>query len=386
MAAASFGACVDASSQRHGTTSSGGGFDKGALAQNLGEQIYQTYVSFAAAADALAAATQSYAASLSSSDRDAVRQAWRDAMLIWQRAEVMQVGPAGAMGKIGAGEDRRDQIYSFPMVNPCRVDQELVEGQYADSEAFAVEQVNVRGLDALEYLLFHEGAGNDCQPQVNINANGTWNAILGELEQRRADYSVTVAALVSLEAKALRDRWTATNGDFVSELTTPSDTYPTDQDVLNAIGVAMHYLDTETKDLKLAVPSGLTDCVENVCPTKLEHRFAGFSKQAVIANLEGFRTLFLGGPPEKAVALGFDDLLIAIGQSAVAEEMAEAIQSALNAAATIDEDTLGQALASDPDSVRDLHAAVKQITDVLKSDFITMLDFEPPNAAAGDND
>lgn len=401
LALGSMHACVESSTTRHtgssqsgagpsgvGPSSSstgGGSFDKSEMLNNLGAQIAGTCASFATAADALAAATQSYATSLSTADRDAARQAWRDAMDVWQRVEIMQVGPAGVKSAVLGGEDIRDEIYSWPLVNRCRVDQELVDGTYSDASAFATKLINVRGLDALEYLLFNDAATNACTAQSSINTSGSWNA-LTDLAQRRADYAHTAAVLVAQQAAALDERWRATGGNFIAELQAPSGTYADEQQVLNALSDAMFYLDTRTKDVKLAIPSGLSDCAADVCPEALESTFAGYSKQQIVGNLQGFQILFLGGAPAELDALGFQDLLVALGQNDLADRMRLDIEGALAVAEAIEEADLTAALATDPESVRDLYFAVKKITDVLKSDFVTVLDLNLPKTAEGDND
>jgi uncharacterized protein len=47
---------------------------------------------------------------------------------------------------------------------------------------------------------------------------------------------------------------------------------------------------------------------------------------------------------------------------------------------------LAAALDQDPASVEALYFALKDVADLLKSDFITTLDLELPQAVEGDND
>ena len=101
---------------------------------------------FSQAASVLEEAAREYSAERSDERKLAVQNAWQDAMNLWQELEVMQVGPAGAMDTTIGGEDLRDEIYSWPLVNRCRVDQELVEAAYRDVDAFAAENVNCAGL------------------------------------------------------------------------------------------------------------------------------------------------------------------------------------------------------------------------------------------------
>ncbi len=104
---------------------------------------------------------------LEGDDLEAKRSAFVSAMDTWQRAEVMNVGPAGMAGRVAGGEDLRDQIYSWPLSNACAVDQELVAMSYESAETLRDQPVNRRGLDALEYLLFVEGFDNACDPNLS---------------------------------------------------------------------------------------------------------------------------------------------------------------------------------------------------------------------------
>jgi predicted lipoprotein len=390
-------ACVQSSSKSHGPTSSSSdgatssgttvpGFDKRALLVSLGEGvIVPAYRDFAAAAATLEQAATAHAASGGSAEKQALEAAWRTALSAWQRAELMQLGPAGAADTTAGGQDLRDAIYSWPLSNACAIDGKLVDESYADAGSFANQLVNVRGLDAMDYLVFYTSASNSCPPQNAINMSGSWTAIVGQLGQRRADYALTAAKLVNAAALQLRDAWEPSSGNFVAELTQPGGLYANDHAALNAVSDAMFYLDATTKDMKVAEPAGLSMCATQTCPASLESRYAGFSKQAIRENLVGFQLLFLGGAPGND-GLGFDDWLVAAGQSALADEMGSAITAALAAVDAIEEDDLATALSADLASVRALHPAIKAITDPLKSDFISVLDLDLPSSAATDND
>lgn len=358
-----------------------------AVLANLGEDvILATYVDFEAKADALETAANTYAGSLEDADRQATQRAWDEAMQVWQRAEMFQLGPAGLMGAVVGGEDLRDQIYSWPITNACRVDQEIVEQNYTDADAFASEPVNVRGLDALEYLLFYDGADNACAPNSSINTDGSWSALdATELETRRAEYAHTLAIDLARRAESLRQKWDAQGGDFLGALSTAgaeSETYATSQEGLNAVSDAMFYLDKEVKDMKLAHPAGLVDCVEDVCPEDRESLWASRSLDNVRQNLIGFQQLYTGGEGD---ALGFDDLLRGMGANQLADDMDARINNALAAIDAV-EGTMVEALASNPQSIIDVFDAVKAITDLFKSQFFDVLDLEVPQRGEGDND
>src|SRR5690606_28612400 len=124
----------------------------------------------------------------------AAQAAWKELISLWQRAELMQVGPTAPLQYYPeSGEDLRDEIYSWPFGNPCRVDQQLVEAGYADLSLLREAGPNSYGLDALEYLLFHVEDSNSCSALASINEEGTWDELVAaeELAAARAAYALS---------------------------------------------------------------------------------------------------------------------------------------------------------------------------------------------------
>ncbi|MCB9630973.1 MAG: imelysin family protein [Sandaracinus sp.] len=351
----------------------------------LGEEVVvEGYRNFVEEARRLRDLTQAWVSSGADADREAAAASWDRAMGLWQQAELTLVGPAGAMGTTPGGEDRRDAIYSWPIVNRCRVDQELVEQAYADVDAFAAEAVNVRGLDTLEYLLFHTGEDNGCAPNASINLDGTWAPIVAELPARRAAYASTAATLVVRDAEALLARW---DEGFLAELQTAgagSTVYPTAQEALNALSDALFYLDKEAKDMKLADPMGLSmACTATICPELRESRYAARSIPNVADNLRGFRLVFAGA--NGGMGRGFDDLLASVGAEALAAQAITLIDEAIAIADALEGD-VPELLAADANALQPLYDAIKAITDLLKTQILGTLDLELPDRAEGDND
>lgn len=357
----------------------------GELAENV---ILPTYRDFETEAVALEAAVAAYALSLDVMDRDAARLAYRDAMNVWQRAEVMQVGPALPVGNAG-GEGYRDEIYSWDLTSYCRIDQETVSGDYADVDVFAMEVVNARGLDALEYLLFNESDVSLCGPAIDIISSGAWDMLVmsGTVEQSRADYSHTLATLVRREAEALRDAWEPSGGDYGAEFSTAGMggvVYRTSVDALNAVSDAFFYVDTRTKDEKVATPAGiqcdLEPCV--VDPGLVEMPYSNHSLAAVRANLEGFQELFLGG-----VGSGVADL-VETADVAGTDLAARVETASAGALVAVDAVTppLADAVVNDAPAVQTAYDAIKAVTDLMKLELVQILELQLPQGAQGDSD
>lgn len=359
------------------------GFDRKAVLAGVADNaILPIYERVVTAAVGLESATAAYAADpTSTTARDEARAAWRDVMAMWQQAEVFQVGPAGQSSKVIDGRNLRDEIYSWPTSNTCRVDQEIVANGFEAPSYFDGKLVNSYGLDAIEYLLFYDSPENTCSPVLGINSEGQWDAIAGEVDARRAALARVMATKVVADATQLRDAW-ATDG-FADAFARPGDDdspYRSEREALNDLFAAMFYLELTTKDKKLATPLGLhPDCTTEVCPETLEFRFADFSRAAVHANLQGFLAGLTAGE-----GVGFDDYLRASNAGDLADQMVADAEAAIAAAAG--DPDLRTMLQSNPNEAMPIHAAVKKVTDELKSRFVSVLNLDVPQEGAGDND
>lgn len=301
------------------------------------------------------------------------RAAWRAAMLTWQEAEVMQIGPAAPALTAVGGQDVRDAIYSWPTTNPCRVDQETVEAVWDEPDWFTVNLVNSYGLDALEHLL-HAGPENVCPGQIDINANGTWDALgPAGVEANRAAFTAALADDLIRRTDALIAAWEG--GSFA--LTT--DVFDSEQEALNAVYDGLFYIEKPMKDRKLAEPAGLGACTTD-CLDLVELKASGLSTEAVRSNLRGFRLLFTGGD-----GFGMDELLRQNGHGDLADQVLAATERALQEAEALGA-PLDEAMIADPASGQRLHDAVKELTDLVKGDLAVVLALQVPAEASGDND
>ncbi|MBZ4419038.1 imelysin family protein [Myxococcus sp. RHSTA-1-4] len=349
--------------------------------------VQQTAREFLTSATALETAVAAWAAQPDATTRDAARAAFHDAMDRWQVAEVMQLGPA-APRSLPGGAEIRDNIYSWPLVSRCAIEEQIVSKGY-ESSSFPTTLVSRRGLYALEYLLFHEGSDTACQSTSPIVSQGTWAALSQEeREARKRAYAAVVATDVRSRAAQLMDAWDPDKGGFSRTLETAGSgnaVYPTSQVALNSVSDALFYLEREVKDMKLARPLGLRDCSTATCPEYLESPFARRAKANVRANLVGFRRIAQGcGAGFDGV--GFDDLLEASGAKTIAAKLREKMVAAEAGIEAVPGADLEAPLAQNKESVRALYEAVKGVTDVLKTELVTVLDLELPQSVEGDND
>lgn len=364
-------------------TCSNNSVDRGSLLQGMARCTMQANDQFQVAAGALVSATGAYASAATESNRAAARAAWEGAIDAWQRAEMHRYGPAGSFDA-PAGQGLREQIYSWPDLNRCLIEQRIVSRGY-EGDAFAQLPTSARGLAAIEYLLFVQGAENACAPGEPINSTGAWAALgADEIDRRRAAYARAAAVDVLARADALRAAW-APNG-FEAQLVTAgsgSAVFTTQQRAFNAIADAVLHLDTDTKDLRLGRPLGVSNCATPTCPEALESPWANRGIAHLRNNMVGARMLLEGCAAGSQ--LGFDDRLDGAGASALSARMRTLLAAIDTAIAAVPGGDLRAALASDPASVRRVFDAVKGLTDFLKGEFSTVLQISSARVG-GDND
>ena len=353
-----------------------------ALGTNVMLPSYRTLQTRATALDT---AIATFVASGLLADRTAAQAAYRLLMESMMEVELMTAGPLGAATLTPGGQDLFDEMYSWSVVplSLCGVDRFLAGATYQDATVLGAEPLNIRGLGAIDYLLFVDTTANACGAAAEINTNGTWAALAADpaaLDVRRAQMARVLSTQVKAHADALVAAW---DPAFLQELTAPMRAgalYRSAQEGLNALADGLFVLDQITKDMRIGRPAGLSECTTATCPETLESLYAGDNKERILHNLIGYRLMITGGD-----GLGFDDLLVDVGASAFATDMLAHIDAAIAAVGNVD-GTLAEALVSDLDDVRALHAAVQLCTTDLKTTFLATLSLDPPNRAGSDND
>lgn len=341
---------------------------------------------FEAKAQALKVAARAHVADASPAQSAQTKDAWREAAASFQLLELHRLGPLARAAEPG-GKGLRDELSAWPLVNRCMVDEQLVATSYL-APTFSTSVVSARGVGVVEYLLFAAGTGNACTSVSTINASGSWAALSPSiLAGRRIAYAAASADVIAERALELLAAWDPARGNFHRELSLAgngSAVYAREQDGLNAISNALFYLDVEVKDLKVGRPVGLVDCFTATCPEALEAPYARASLSHLRQNLLGFRKVFQGCADDGS-GFGFDDWLRAAGAGGVADRMFVALATAEATAASL-EPSMEDVLGADAKRVVQLHTDIKALTDLLKTEFVTVLNLELPKSSEGDND
>ena len=364
-----------------------GGFDKSALLRAFGQCALDTYRDFETGAVELDASAARAVTEGTPAASDAARESWRKSIDAWQRAELFGFGPAALTTSPG-GRDLRDPIYAWPLISRCVIDQQLFDKVY-DKPELATALVNSRGLGAAEYLLFYEGSDNACPATATMNSSGEWAALGAvEIATRKRAYARAIAADTLARSHELVAAWDPARGNFVGKLASagPGSVFVSQQMAFNAVSNAFFYIDDFVKNMKLGKPAGFNPgCAAPPCVADVESPWAHRSKEHLKNNLVGFDRL-LRGCGADGEGLGWDDLLTAVGDAALAKKLTAALGVSRGLLDALKEPTLEADLVTDAAGVKALYDSLRVIVVLLKTEFISVLDLELPKRVEGDND
>lgn len=394
-------ACVDTSRDQSEAVNSDNFDFIGMLANYADNLIIPNYEHTETAANALASKTGAlshYCAAIGGGNEasalSAAQHSWKNAMDAWQAAELHQLGPA--LDNSGL---LRNRILSFSRGNPistCGIDQAVVAASNNNSFSVSDRATNQRGLGAVEYLLFNTDLSHSCPSQVTETSD--WNS-RSEQERRqlRCNYAQLLAADIATAATSLHNAWRSEGGNYRSQFLNPA----TLGDNLKALSDALFYLDTEAKDAKLGIPTGINaSCSQTACPEVIESPYAEHSLSNIEANLQAFLTLLTGGS-----GLGFDDIIAQAGVPQVTAMLQSNTNAALSEIQAMNEslklqaegitdtgdEQACQSAADNPDGARtipacNLYGYIRWVTDALKTGFVAAVSVDLPDRAQSDND
>ena len=230
-----------------------------------------------------------------------------------------------------------------------------------------------------------------------MNRDGAWSAWVeqeGAFEEARRALALAISADLRTQLTTLTSRW-AEGGEASVALSEGAAPFSSKREALDEVYASLFYLDQVSKDLKLALPLGLSpDCESEGesegesgrCLEAVEHNASGLSREALSANLEGLLWVWLGGAPsDREARAGFDDLLRAEGASTLADDVTTRIEALINTL-NAREGSLSALISEDIAWVEGVYEDLRALATLLKSDLPVVLNLSVPMEGAGDND
>ena len=338
------------------------------------------------------------AGELTSAERTVLRRAqdqFKETMLSYHFAEAVSAGPLSNRGKFLA-----DNIYSWPYIDYCGVDREVVkrsQGEVANPRLIHT----VKGLGALEYLLFEESLNPRCNLRANQDVRAwTQKSVQEKRKDRCKQAQVAVGELVA-KTTQLEAEWNPQQGNFVKQSIDGS-AYPTLKAATNALVDSMFIGIEKLKDTRLGKPLGRhKECLsdDKKCPELAEHALSGIGLEAVVAQMAGFKAAWTGDH-DGVNGFGLSDFVRHSGAGSAAQQMDRFIRDVEESSELLlDGETLqtkislmesSACLATTKENrqvpVCGLHADIREVANTLKIEIFTILSLQVPSFGQGDND
>ncbi len=350
-------------------------FSKRALLESAGACSALLACRFSNAALQLGRHVTRYVENPSSQTQTAAQEAWTQAMTIWSRAAPAQYGPVASIGADSYhGRGIGAFIHAWPALNRCEVEKQVVTRAYQAG----LDKVlpSARGLSALEYLLFVEGADTVCS--ANSSTAKAWAQLTPqEIAAAKRDYAQAVAEDLYLKSEELVSVWSP-DGENFAETLAGHDGYGSQQEALNVVAWSLLYPYHEVRDLKVAPLAEIGTALPNPATP-----YARVDRESIAANLMAFRDLFEGcGEDHKGI--GFDDWLDAVGADDLREDILKALSGAQAHATRLP--PLHEATS---EQMAAFYVDLKVLSDLLKEQLFgsgSILNLKLPASAASDTD
>lgn len=326
-------------------------------------------------------------------ENDAKKQ-WEDAMLAFHTMDSAPVGPMSDNDK-----SLLVNIYAWPILNTCAVDTKVA--QFSNGEPAVVpNEINARGLAALEYLLFDSTFKTKCKKSNKIVLDWS-NKTLEQKKVDRCKAALVLAQDIEKQARRVEAAWDPDGANFTKTLIDGS-RFASLKSSINAVTDSLFSIE-KIKDDKLAKALGLhADCTSDTlrCPEMAEHQWSGLALRAIEAQLRGFKAVFYGSNVSKNKGFGFDDYLNSVAQTKAAENIERVIDEALVNVQALDKVGTLQSQIETMDAeqcrattyqdakvpVCHLFQQVREIVTDLKKEVLLTLSLTAPPAYQGDMD
>lgn len=329
-------------------------FDRQGMLQHLGSNvIIPAFSDFATKADSLVIQADAFNQTPTAAGLTSLQQQWRRTAGAYKRCEAYQFGPV------------YDQMLAASIdFWPARPDnlERVIAGNTAYSDAFIEQQgTSVKGLAALEYLLFSRSGGAATElARLTTSPDAA---------QRRA-YLLALSQNLRTKARLIRDTWQN------SYLTTY--VQHDGQDINGSINQTMNQLIAHIdyiKNTKIGLPAGKKDGTTH--PTQVEAYESNNSLNHLLNDLTGIERLYTGAGRTGVSGPGFDDFLDHLEAQANGQPLAPQVTAKLAEcrakALALGTTDLSAAMTSNPAGVTALYDALKQLLVLVKVDMVSPL-------------
>jgi len=340
-----FFSCSKSSGSDDGNTS---GFDKTAMLTYYADSIViPGYQEMQKQVNTLQIAVNAFADAPSVSTQTAAKEAYRLALLQYERMSVYNFGPAGVallevytnfFGGFDNSFSQQGELTGYS-VDSATIESNITSGNY-DFTVYTRNSFYSQGFPALGYLLVGPNA-------INKFSSNTAN---------RKKYTKDVIARVKTLVDKVSSDWGGFRSSFISN--TKTDVGSSIGNLVNQFAYQMDAL----KGPKIGWPFG-KQSNGIVFATKTESYFAGFSVELAKANVAGLKNAYTGGAGNK----GIGSYLIALKQESLHNDVLAQFNLVIDKLNAVP-DPLSTSLTANAPNVEAAYKEIQKLLTLLKTD------------------
>jgi uncharacterized protein len=266
-------------------------FDRKGMLQNIGEKvIVPSFAELDKSAEKLSSAAAEFAGNPDNTHLEIVQNAWKETAIAWKNSELFAFGPY---------KELVNNIYpniEYP-INKAGIENLLKGNTSLNSDRIENAGADLKGLFALEYLLFSKNEGN----------SGVLNRYSGDTltAGRRRQYVRLLSENLKVKTESLKNAWLAGGGNYISTFVSADG-----KDINSSLGTIINqmvYLMELVRMEKVGKPLGAMNG-GTPQPEMAEAAESGNSLVFIRKNIESVENTFRGYG-QSGDGKGLDDLL-----------------------------------------------------------------------------
>lgn len=340
-------------------------FDRKGMLTNIGNNIIiPSYTSFSQKTDSLYWAVQRFSANPTIGTLDTLQHQWLQANFAWKSCELFDFGPAYNNGN-------NNNIQMSFLVNSTFIEETINKTPVPYDSTFVPKQnlsLSIRGISAVEYLLFDPVNGNTA-----ILSKYTTN---NTASTQRFNYLTGLIQDIRTNAHSILTAWIPSGGNYIQTFISADG-----NDQNSSIGFLVNQIVSfgdYIKNNKIGDPLGEQNnsLTNPVCTSCVETYYSNHAFACITANYQSINNVYFGIGNNGVKGIGFDSLLNTLHSSVGNETLSNAVLGKLD---TINIEVnafnvpLQQAVTSDAAQVTALFNTSKQLLVLFKIDMVNDL-------------
>lgn len=333
-------------------------FDRKSMLTNLGTKvIVPLFEQFYQKSSTLEQALTAYTAEPQSEEKlKAAQQAWIAAAIAWKEVSVFKQGPIEDKFLLSNVDFSTNGVY----LNVTLLEKTIIEATSIDNAFIESKGATVKGIHAIEYLIFDKSQNNSNIISLLTGANAT----------KRRSYLLALSTNLKNQGKMIIDEW---NSSYLSTFQNADG-----RDINSSLGKLSNKLIEQIytiRDERIGLPLGKRNN-GTVQPELVESYLSGVSVTFVINELKGIEDAFLGRTPAGVNGVGIDDLLDKLGAKSGEELLSSKIKNqftAVYAKLNAIQNPLSLAVVNSKADVQTAYDEIKKLQVLMEVDMINNL-------------